>query len=102
MLSKEDFIWQEKGGTAIKASKVKLESVYSPSCKIEVKDPLIKQAAKRVLAIKTYKITFSGYESFIDIVEFIGDNGVIEQFYNGKSHDHVYAEGYDFGELHYF
>lgn len=99
MLSNEDFVWEQERGKEIKATMAEVESVYSPAFNVVVKNPQIKQSPKRVLAIKTYKVTFPMCEAFVDIIEFVGKDGCIEQYYNTKSHTQLNVVGLDFGKL---
>lgn len=98
MITKDDFYWKGENNQ-ISPIKVELESVYSPSKRLWVKDPELDDAPKHILAIKCYKVIFTHQESFVNMIEFLDENGLLDYYHNTKSHDQVVVKNYYFGTI---
>lgn len=98
MITKQDFSWMENERSHT-PSKVELESVYSPAKRVWVKDPDLDEKPKHVLAIKCYKVTFVHQDAFVNIIECLDENGLLDHYYNTISNDYIHVKNYSFGKL---
>ncbi|WP_372775615.1 hypothetical protein [Mangrovibacterium sp.] len=101
MLTKDCFYVKTESGRKINPKSIQVISCYSPSYRLQAKDPELDDGPFKVLAIKCYKIEFEGYgEMYTNIIECLGSHGHVEElFYNTKSHDELIINDVYWGEV---